>query len=251
MKIDSSIHGNKILWRYMDLEKFLDLIINNRIFLSKTSTLSDKYESTLPLNNRNDLKGYLEKRIDDLNKVESKLFGIDQVIRRTKESTYVSSWSMHDGESYALWKIYLNNSRIGVAVKTTSSLLRKSISKHQEEPIEELNLEPVTYSKRRKFDNLLGENLEVNKHLIVTNKNLFYKFEEEARLYTILWHVKKKGFDLNKPGIFLNIDAHTLIDEIYLSPFVNSWFTPLFEKLISSVSPNLAKRVNRSIVSDD
>lgn len=41
-------HGNNIIWRYMGLDKFLDLIVNDRLFFGNADKLTDDYEVSLP-----------------------------------------------------------------------------------------------------------------------------------------------------------------------------------------------------------
>ena len=43
--------------------------------------MSDQYESTLPLNNQGKLRDYLEKKMSNSDKVNFKLYRIDEVIK--------------------------------------------------------------------------------------------------------------------------------------------------------------------------
>ena len=40
--------GTSIIWRYMGLDKFLDLITNSRLFFANVHSLTDQYEASLP-----------------------------------------------------------------------------------------------------------------------------------------------------------------------------------------------------------
>lgn len=44
-------HGNTVIWRYLGLEKFLDLLASNELFFTNAEKLTDKYEGVLPKRN--------------------------------------------------------------------------------------------------------------------------------------------------------------------------------------------------------
>ena len=52
-------HGNTVIWRYVGLDKFLDLLISQELFFSNAAKMSDKYEGLIPKRNQD----YLLKSI--------------------------------------------------------------------------------------------------------------------------------------------------------------------------------------------
>lgn len=64
MKIEKlgSLHGNNIIWRYMSLEKFIDLILNRSIYFANARKMEDKFEMEIPINSLDERRrDYLER----------------------------------------------------------------------------------------------------------------------------------------------------------------------------------------------
>lgn len=43
-------HGNTIVWRFMGLDKFLDLLTHRRLFFTNAKNLADHHDVSLPPN---------------------------------------------------------------------------------------------------------------------------------------------------------------------------------------------------------
>jgi len=41
-------HGNTIIWRYLGLDKFLDLIVSRELYFANAATMTDQYEGVIP-----------------------------------------------------------------------------------------------------------------------------------------------------------------------------------------------------------
>ena len=48
-RLNNELNGNRKIWRYMNLNKFLDLIINKHLFFTNISNLTDQHEGLLPI----------------------------------------------------------------------------------------------------------------------------------------------------------------------------------------------------------
>jgi hypothetical protein len=100
------------LWRYMDFTKFVDLLARRALWFSRADLLGDPWEGTYTRAN-------LKKRLAQIGAVAEPS---DEVLRRnliaTERSIYVNCWHMNEGESAAMWKLYLS-AREGVAVQST------------------------------------------------------------------------------------------------------------------------------------
>ena len=147
---------------------------------------------------------------------------------------------MNTIESYALWKIYLGSAGSGVGIRTSVSSLKKSLEKSEIE----IQMGEVSYT------NYL-EN--INKYYIMTRKSLFYRYEEELRLFVD----QVDGFELRKigkrqtaaknpNGLKDPIDINELIQEIYISPFMGKWFEEMLRKTLQEINPALVDKIVRS-----
>ena len=45
-------HGNTVIWRYVGLDKFLDLLMSQELFFTNAAHMSDKYEGLIPKRNQ-------------------------------------------------------------------------------------------------------------------------------------------------------------------------------------------------------
>ena len=59
----------------------------------------------------------------------------------------------------------------------------------------------------------------------------------------------KPPYDLGA-GRYVGVDVETMIDKIYLSPFVGQWFEESIKSLVGRVVPNLKNRIFTSVIID-
>lgn len=241
-------HGSLIIWRYMGLEKFLDLISSNRIRLTRASHLTDNRELRLPLD-KLESDYYRSLRKDESGEAKAALSyrsvnNMKERVNLLKEKTYVSCWSISRHDSYALWKIYLSGGKAGVAIKSTVSSLEKSIDPGLKGDV---FLSRVNYTDDPKTEKLKDS-------YYVLNKSKHYEFENELRLFTYADSNEVMsdlpGLQIQPSSILLTVDPKILIKEICLSPFVASSFRKTLEKVIEKVNPAISAKVVPSEIKD-
>jgi len=187
----NKLHGNRKIWRYMNLDKFLDLLIGKHLYFTNMSNLTDKNEGVLPTKTIQAKKHLLKERglvgID----LDEAIKSFEYEHNSFRDLTLVNSWSFGKTESYALWKIYLQGSKTGVAIQSTIGSLIKSINEGGE-PYEE-----DIYMGRVKYKDYLSED-ELISHLnLATWKNNFYVYEKEMRL--CIFHISQTEGDDEPP----------------------------------------------------
>ena len=239
-------HGNTILWRYMSLEKFIDLIASNELFFTNASKLTDKYEGTIPKKTYDAFKKQLTHQNITEEEMNLQLGLLKHQADSFRELTLVNCWTMNPYESYALWKIYLGGSRGGVAIRTTASKIKESFQLGGEEYDEDIFFSKIEYS-----DYIDDPN---SRFLWITRKNKFYEFEEEARLF--IFHYPKSEGGTSPPyrirnGRRFKVDINKLIERIYLSPFSPDWFAKSFNKTIEKLRPELLSLIHYSEIMDE
>lgn len=239
-------HGNAIVWRYMALDKFLDLLTHSRLFFTNAKNLTDEYDVTLPANTiakkRKELKAQgLEGR--DLEE-ELAVFQFNH--HPMRDLTLVNCWSIGRDESYALWKIYLGGSTAGVAVRTSFGRIKKSIAAARDPYPEDI------YSGIVQYKDFVPEK-ELSRFRLITTKRQFYEYEKEVRMFVIYFPRSEGGtktpYDL-RIGRHVNVDLSLLIDEIYVSPFVGPWLIESLENVIRKVAPTLSGKLKSSSIRD-
>ncbi len=163
-----------------------------------------------------------------------------------RELTLVNCWSIGRNESYALWKIYLAGAKSGVAIRTNISRIKKAIEIGKDSYREDI------YIGKVKYTDYLPEEALTRFHLITTKRE-FYEYENEVRFF-ILHYPRSEGgakppYDL-KAGRYVKVDLDTLIDQIYLSPFVREWFEQSIKVLVNKIAPSLKNRIVTSAIID-
>lgn len=241
-----SPRGNTIIWRYMGLDKFLDLVTHRRLFFANARTFTDNFEISLPQNiveaKRKELagKGVFGRDLEE----ELALFRLSN--NPMPELTLVNCWSLGLTESYALWKIYLGGSKAGIAIRTNLSRLKKSIWSTKESFPEDIYIAKVQY---RDFLPLK----DVSRFRLVTTKRKFYDYEKELRLFLLHYPQSEGGiktpYDLSF-GRYFDVDLDLMIDKLYISPFVAPWFEDSIRNVLAKVSPSLENRLIRSDIRD-
>jgi hypothetical protein len=232
--------GNAIIWRYMGLDKFLDLIANSRLYFADVHSLPDKYEATLPDNLALKHAELIKKeRADDLSSIDRSL--LEKMNQAINATALVNCWSRGQTESYALWKVYLGGSQAGVAIRTDLSNLRRAIELGGDLDELEIYTGQVQYMKR------LAQRF-ISVYSLVTIKREFYKYEKEMRLFIldppdttaeISSSTEMTAVTDPDPGCYVKVNVPTLIEELYLSPFLRSWFKDAVVKILENVQPEL------------
>lgn len=230
-------------WRYMTVEKFLDLLINSRLFFVNQSRLSDQFEGTVYEENIKQAKRYL--RENKFSKEDIKQVDIDAVETANLRSlTLVNSWTLKHEESFGLWKAYVGMNP-GVAIRTTVGDLRRSISSIEQSFPEEITMSKVIYADRliQPFSRL---------HASITKKP-FYAYEEELRLLIFNYQRSEGGwsvpYDIDK-GKWVSVDASRLIHRVHVSPFLQADFRRTLSEAFVRLAPFLKGRIHISGISE-
>ncbi len=229
----------------MALDKFLDLIITQKLFFTNAKRMTDKYEGTVPKRNRQHYKRSLKEEGYSLHEANSEANSRYWMVESMRAYTLLNCWTMSKNESYALWKIYLDGAKAGVAIKSTVSKLIRSIESGADPLDEKIYISKVNYSDYIKNPDSRFE--------VTITKNKFYDYEKELRLFIFNFPESEGGSSEEyevEIGRTVDIDAIELIDEIYLSPFVGPWFQNSFKETIDRVEPKFSKKIKSSEILD-
>jgi len=148
------------LWRYYDIHRFLDLLLNRRFRFSRIDQFEDAlegipYESLWRMGSLG--KEFGIRRTDLLNmpndfvdRESIKLYSrVDEVLH-IQASTFVSCWFLENRESMAMWNLYSNVD--GVAIKVNFGKLKTLLNPIIEDvKIKEYYCGKVTYQDLNLF----------------------------------------------------------------------------------------------------
>jgi hypothetical protein len=262
--------GNAIIWRYMGLDKFLDLITHSRLFFTNVHRLTDKYEASLPADLARKYSELAEKkRTTSLTDKEQELF--DKLHRAIRASTLVNCWSLVKTETYALWKVYLGGAQAGVAIRSNLYNLRRALE--QGGDLDKLDF----YIGKVQYTDALDEDF-ISEFSLVTMKREFYEYEQELRVFILESQEPGSGKPsaaetpaasetpqtpfvlpasvmppVTSPilGRYVNVKIPTLVGKLYLSPFMGKWFKQAVEEILRKIQPELVDRIEMSSILDE
>lgn len=234
-----------IIWRYMELSQFLDILVNKQIYFPNMNVLSDKYEGNIPKNILEQKRAELEIKGLEGRELEEEISRFMYFTSAMPELTRINCWSMENLESYALWKIYLKGSPSGVAIRSTVGALKNSLINGNDSFPEDIYIGKVNYMNH-------GDSNNLSRFSLVTRKMPFYSYEKELRLMILNYPISEGGVcrKSDGKGRYVKIDINELIEQIYISPFASGWFYKTMEKTIESINPILNDRIISSQIQD-
>ena len=243
-QVTPNILPNQKLWRYMSLERLIDILSRKKLFFASLNAYAatDPFEGLLPkialdplaeslsrsIENEAIQKKILEeraikmfseehhekiKRIFNKNNSDDFKLDVNKIYFRVLKSTVISSWHQNKSESEAMWRLYSKDNK-GVAIQTTAQDL-----------IESIDDERVHFSEVRYIDfydeNLKNTDLLVNGFISPLLKREAFEHEKEARLFftpTKNYNVPSEIYKFEHE--YVDVDVKKLISKIYISPYI-------------------------------
>ncbi len=202
---------NTIVWKYLDLSKFLDLLISKKLFMSRSDKFEDQYEGT-----------FSEPTFEEIKKLSVNNPEFLDFYKSHREKVVVSSWHINEYESFAMWQMFTQNSE-GLAIQSTIGRLQKALQTEKEfnQYIGEVNY--IDYKKEYiPFDDMFFPFLFKRKS---------FQYEREVR---ILSDLQDKDIKIND-GLKINVDLNQLIEKIYIHPKSENWYKKLVIELVSKL----------------
>lgn len=227
-----------MLWRYMDLSKFISMISRNDLYFAAANTFEDIFEGA---------KGIIDKKSDwdnfyldffqkailtapgqDISKLtieklktdsERLLNELNASGEINRKSTFISCWHMNNYESEAMWKMYSKDVTNAIAIQTTSGHLYEALYK-----------EPCIKIGKVKY-------IDFKKRFSSLNGAFWYKrksFEYENEVRAII-----QKHNVNEKGIYISVDIDKLIDRIYVSPYAPEWFVDVVKSVVEKYKINI------------
>ena len=213
------IKSNTNVWRYMDFSKFVWLLQNEALWLSRSDLLGDPWEISL---SGEQLQLVINRHpITPLNEPprETAMERAERIVNNWRKSTFVNCWNMSAHESYALWRIYCKTSA-GVLIQTSYEKL--NVIKN------EYSICPVEYI-------IPGSTKKTPTHIdLVTKKRPMFSYEEEIRIF---YHDEKRE-NTNSNGIKLKFDISKYIESIRVHPQADDVFYETVQTIIKKYIPN-------------
>lgn len=221
-----------LLWRYMDLSKFISLISKHKLYFAAAKCFSDPFEGAKGILQRKEkwdtfYLNFLKNAIQTVPETNpSKLIQEDISIKAqqllddlhttgevSREQTFINCWHMSEFESEAMWKLYSKDITNAIVIQSTYERLYEALGKDPYICIGKV--EYIDYSKN--FS-------PINDAFWCKRKS--FEYEKEVR--AIVQCPESTG----KLGIELPVNIEALIENLYVSPYASSWFYEVVQSVI-------------------
>lgn len=205
-----------IVWKYLDLSKFLDLLLSKKLFMSRSDKFEDQYEGT-----------FSEPTYEEIRKIAENNPKFLSYYKSHREKIAISSWHINEYESFAMWQIFTKNNE-GLAIQSTVGRLKEALK------------------PERRTEQYIGEvnYIDYKKEYIPFNDNFFpflfkrksFQYEREVR---IISDVTQNNIELND-GLKIDVDIQQLIEKIYIHPKSENWYKNLVIQLMEQLGFNFS-----------
>ena len=203
-----------IVWKYLDLSKFLDLLLSKKLFMSRSDKFEDQYEGT-----------FSEPTFEEIRKIAENNPEFLDYYKSHREKIVISSWHINEYESFAMWQIFTKNNE-GLAIQSTVKRLQEALKPETKttQYIGEVNY--IDYKKEYiPFDDTFFPFLFKRKS---------FQYEREVR---IISDVTQNNIVINE-GLKIDVDIHQLIEKIYIHPKSENWYKNLVIQLMEQLGFN-------------
>ncbi len=218
-----------VLWRYMDLSRFLSLLEDEALHFARSDYMSDRWEGAFGHVN-------IAERPRLYGEHYSKMFPtLSVAFKNMKRRIYLNCWYESGCESAAMWGLYQADGR-GIAVRTTWGDLKASITSSLD-----------IFGGRVKYVDYTTTFIPENSMFApFMHKRQSFTHEQELRL--VYWLDANTGpnetgevgsggdhIPWDAPTEFghkVSVDLDRLVGSIYVAPEAPAWFAELMSSLV-------------------
>jgi hypothetical protein len=196
-----------IIWKYLDLSKFVDILLYRKLFMSRSDRFEDQYEGT-----------FSEPTFEEIKKLAVHNPDFLDHYKIHRQNVVISSWHINEYESFAMWQIFTQKNE-GLAIQSTLGRLQDAL---QQETEYKQYIGAVNYIDYKKeyipFDNTFFPFLFKRKS---------FQYEREVRVISDLTDYNLKIDN----GVKVHVDICRMIEKIYIHPKSENWYKNLVIEL--------------------
>jgi len=241
------------IWRYLSFTKMVAMLLDKVLRFSRADTFLDRFEIGIPAQDMAAARQWTATAIADGTISRAGLLSylaamtnqprasfermdddqlVSQTMRYTSRALFVSSWHLNDGESAAMWDLYLG-AEPGVAIQSTVGSLREQVDAGSGDTevflgtVEYLDYAADSWGAFRAFNR-------------VFHKRSSFEHERELRAvivrprYAELAHLElDRVMDAARNGIDVPIVVDRLVRQLWISPRADEWFGSLVERVVA------------------
>lgn len=115
------VSDNAILWRYMDLAKFVSLLSESSLWLARSDTFKDQREGVF----NQAMRVYLTEELESLKGAGVNVDDVNATELAIRLNAFISCWHNSQTENMIMWELY-GETENSIAIKTTAANLKSS-----------------------------------------------------------------------------------------------------------------------------
>ena len=232
--IFTSPPGNTTLWRYMDLERFKDLLTEQALFFARAAQFDDTLEGLVTEANvklRETLAqpGIFQYLPDEMKEQVER--DIDTELREWQSRVLVSCWHESCFENYDIWE---KRGEQGIVIMTSYKSLKCS---------SEIYIGHVKYVDE---GTLISETSIPSIPSIYLHKRKQFEWEREVRAITASTTSAAK---VKTEGAYYEVDLAILVKKVFVTPLAKGRFFEYVQSVVRSHGPNAS--VCKSALGDE
>ena len=230
----------QIIWRYLDLDKFESILMDKGLFFCRSDKFSDPFEGTIP-KRESEYRIITERRMAQFHKREmtheeavKKSEEMGNLHKRFRRAFIVNCWHINQGESDAMWRLYLKTNE-GVVIQTTVNKLRESFDNSEEE-IYISKVRYLDYEKKIWFHENDYPIRNYNLFTPIVHKRTAFAHENELRIFQQIneaVHNEKYWDDKsNYMGNLISCNIEHLIEKVIIPPTADEQIKNKVEEIL-------------------
>ncbi|MEE5060488.1 DUF2971 domain-containing protein [Pseudomonas alliivorans] len=253
MKVEvlKSLHDDMVLWRYMSLDKFINLLDDEGLYFAPLDSYKDTdpfegYPPAVALRAIYSLSDETYQAVSDTILMAEQMekpwsptveAAVDKAHKSLRDrpakfrllidalfkGTLVSCWYHSSHQSEAMWKMY-GDQRKGVAIRTTVGKLKLALAQAQGNERQKT----IFIGKVRYIDYsdplITAQECKVDGHIIPLLKRISYSHENEVRAFLSPDLDASNVEEFTIKPFMASCDVHDLIEGVYVSPYTSMPF---------------------------
>ncbi len=228
METPNETPDDLVIWRYMTMERFADLVAG-RLHFAAATQFDDAFEGSITDAQMARRSAEHVRIFQDKNEADRVLASISQAFAELRRLTKINCWHSAEHENVAMWERYLPRRACGVAVRSSVGSLRSALRPFRLDP--SYGEEGIVVRRVRYLDYESAEFRQTSMEAPFYYKRIEFSDEREVRAVLSLRMAEEFGVPVPPLGVFVGVDSPELIDEVRVS---------------SSCTPSDAEHVRRA-----
>ncbi|MGA9913192.1 MAG: DUF2971 domain-containing protein, partial [Paraburkholderia sp.] len=243
LHVGKSLQDTDVLWRYVPLDKFINLIDTSTLFFAPLAWYekTDPFEGYLPRVAMEAIASISAKTVDitteRINALEKllpanlhaqeldRLRQMAQDHKSQMRALYknmvsclmVNCWYRSAHESEGMWGLY---SKDGIAIKTSVGAIKAALAENQQDHV--IHMGAIKYLDFTSTNLTPSDCVTQDGHLIGMTKRVAYAHENEVRMYITRPRELGSNEDLKPAPANVSVDIAKLIEGVVISPFAGT-----------------------------